>query len=59
MIYVYKYRYILFFLLLREVKSMIVFFCNNFILIFKFNFFNVRIIIILNFDIILIFEIKL
>lgn len=53
MTYAHKYRYILFFPLLREAKSMTVSFCNNFTSTSKFNFFNARITTILNLDIIL------
>lgn len=58
MTYAHKYRYILFFPLLREAKSMTVSFCNNFTSTSKFNFFNARITTILNFDIILTPETK-
>lgn len=58
MTYAHKYRYILFFPLLREAKSMTVSFCNNFTSTSKFNFFNARIITILNLDIILTPETK-
>lgn len=58
MTYALKYRYILFFPLLREAKSMTVSFCNNFTSTSKFNFFNARITTILNFDIILTPETK-
>lgn len=50
--------YILFFPLLREAKSMTVFFHNNFTSTSKFNFFNARITTILNLDIILTPETK-
>lgn len=58
MTYAHKYRYILFFPLLREAKSMTVFFHNNFTSTSKFNFFNARITTILNLDIILTPETK-
>lgn len=58
MTYAHKYRYILFFPLLREAKSMTVSFCNNFTSTSKFNFFNARITTILNVDIILTPETK-
>lgn len=58
MTYAHKYRYILFFPLLREAKSMTVSFCNNFTSTSKFNFFNARITTILNLDIILTPETK-
>lgn len=58
MTYAHKYRYILFFPLLREAKSMTVFFCNNFTSTSKFNFFNARITTTLNLDIILTPETK-
>lgn len=61
MTYAHKYRYILFFPLLREAKSMTVSFCNNFTSTSKFNFFNARItniFNILNLDIILTPETK-
>lgn len=58
MTYAHKYRYILFFPLLREAKSMTVSFCNNFTSTSKFIFFNARITTILNLDIILTPETK-
>lgn len=58
MTYAHKHRYILFFPLLREAKSMTVSFCNNFTSTSKFNFFNARITTILNLDIILTPETK-
>lgn len=58
MTYAHKYRYILFFPLLREAKSMTVSFCNNFTSTSKFNLFNARITTILNLDIILTPETK-
>lgn len=58
MTYAHKCRYILFFPLLREAKSMTVFFRNNFTSTSKFNFFNARITTILNLDIILTPETK-
>lgn len=58
MTYAHKYRYILFFPLLREAKSMTVSFCNNFTSTSKLNFFNARITTILNLDIILTPETK-
>lgn len=58
MTYAHKYRYILFFPLLREAKSMTVSFWNNFTSTSKFNFFNARITTILNLDIILTPETK-
>lgn len=58
MTYAHKYRYILFFPLLREAKSLTVSFCNNFTSTSKFNFFNARITTILNLDIILTPETK-
>lgn len=58
MTYAHKYRYILFFPLLREAKSMTVSFCNNFTSTSKFNFYNARITTILNLDIILTPETK-
>lgn len=58
MTYAHKYRYILFFPLLREAKSMTVSFCNNFTSTSKFNFFNARITTILNLDIFLTPETK-
>lgn len=58
MTYAHKYRYILFFPLLREAKSMTVFFHNNFTSTSKFNFFNARITTILNLDIFLTPETK-